>query len=145
MSITELAIKRPSLIVVIFAVLGFMGWVSYQQLSYELLPKFSSPVVTVSTVYPGASPSEVESSVTKKVEDAISAMENIVSVRSTSQEGFSFVMIELTQSANVDLALQDAQRKVNATVSQLPEQTKTPVLTKFAIDELPYHADGSFI
>jgi hydrophobe/amphiphile efflux-1 (HAE1) family protein len=137
MSITELAIKRPSLIVVIFAVLGFMGWVSYQQLSYELLPKFSSPVVTVSTVYPGASPSEVESSVTKKVEDAISAMENIVSVRSTSQEGFSFVMIELTQSANVDLALQDAQRKVNATVSQLPEQTKTPVLTKFAIDELP--------
>jgi HAE1 family hydrophobic/amphiphilic exporter-1 len=137
MSITELAIKRPSLIVVIFAILGFMGWVSYQQLSYELLPKFSSPVVTVSTVYPGASPSEVENSVTKRVEDAISAMENIVSVRSTSQEGFSFVMVELTQSANVDLALQDAQRKVNAIGSQLPDQSKTPVLTKFAIDELP--------
>jgi hydrophobe/amphiphile efflux-1 (HAE1) family protein len=137
MSITELAIKRPSLIVVIFAILGFLGYVSYTQLSYELLPKFSSPVVTVSTVYPGASPSEVENSVTKKVEDAISAMENIVSVRSTSQEGFSFVMVELTQSANVDISLQDAQRKVNAIVSNLPGQSKTPVLTKFAIDELP--------
>jgi HAE1 family hydrophobic/amphiphilic exporter-1 len=137
MSITEIAIKRPTLIVVIFAVLGFLGIVSYQQLNYELLPKFSQPIVSISTVYPGASPSEVENSVTKKIEDAISSMENIESVRSTSQEGFSFVMVEIKQSADVNQALQDAQRKVNAAQSLLPKESKAPVLGKFAIDELP--------
>ncbi len=137
MSITELAIKRPSLIVVIFTVLGILGFISYKQLGYELLPKFSPPVISVTTVYPGASPGEVENSVTKKIEDGISSLENISTVKSYSQENLSIVVIELNQSANVDIALQDAQRKVNGIMQKLPEQANTPVLGKFSIDELP--------
>lgn len=137
MTLTELAIKRPSMIVVIFSVLGVLGIFSYSQLKYELLPKISPPVVTVMTVYPGASPNEIESSVTKVIEDAISGIDKISSVTSTSQEGMSFVTLEFLQSAKIDLVLQDAQRKVNQASGLLPSGCKTPILSKIALDEIP--------
>ena len=84
MTLTELAIKRPTLIVVLFTVLAILGLFSYGQLQYELLPKMTPPVVTVSIRYPGASPSEVETSLTKPVEEAVSAIEKIASITSTS-------------------------------------------------------------
>ncbi|HNL26774.1 MAG TPA: efflux RND transporter permease subunit [bacterium] len=137
MSITELAIKRPSLIVVIFGALTVLGIFGYNQLSYELLPKFAPPVVTISTIYPGASPSEVENSVSKPIEEAVSGLDNVSRINSTSQEGFSLVFVRLTQSANIDLALQEAQRKVNGILATMPRDVKTPVITKFALDEFP--------
>jgi len=137
MSITELSIKRPTLIVVIFAALGVLGLYSLSQLNYELLPKITPPIITIATVYPGASPYEVETSVTKPVEDAISTLDEIDNVNSTSSEGISFVMIQFQQSADVDIALQNAQRKVNEILSTLPKDVKTPTLSKFALDEIP--------
>jgi HAE1 family hydrophobic/amphiphilic exporter-1 len=71
-NITALSIRRPSLIIVVFAVLTFMGVASYFSLPIEMVPKFSPPVVTIITIYPGASPSEVENTVSKPIEDAIS-------------------------------------------------------------------------
>ena len=137
MTITELAIKRPTLIVVIFAALSVLGIYSYTQLSYELLPKITPPVITIATVYPGASPNEVETSVTKPIEDAISTLDEIDAVNATSTEGVSFVMVNFLQSANIDIALQNAQRKVNEILSKLPTDAKTPTLSKFALDEIP--------
>ncbi len=142
MSITELSIKRPSFIIVIFIVLMILGYFSYKQLSYELIPKFSAPFVIIQTLYPGANPSEVENSVTRNVEDAVSSMENIVSLRSTSFESLSFVFIELKDGTNIDLALQDAQRKLNANSASLPEGAEPPALTKFASDEFPILSIG---
>jgi len=137
MTITELSIKRPSLIIVIFAALITVGLFSFIKLNYELIPKITTPIVTITTIYPGASPNEVESSVSKIIEEAVSGMDKISAVRSTSMEGVSFVMIELIQSANVDISLQDAQRKVGEVSNKLPSDAKTPIITKFAIDELP--------
>jgi hydrophobic/amphiphilic exporter-1 (mainly G- bacteria), HAE1 family len=137
MTITELAIKRPTLIVVIFAALSVLGLYSYTQLSYELLPKITPPVLTITTVYPGASPNEVETSVTKKIEDAISTLDEIDAVNSTSSEGVSFVMVNFLQSADIDISLQNAQRKVNEVLSQLPADAKAPTISKFALDEIP--------
>jgi hydrophobic/amphiphilic exporter-1 (mainly G- bacteria), HAE1 family len=137
MTITELAIKRPTLIVVIFAALTVLGLYSYTQLNYELLPKISSPYVSITTVYPGASPNEVETSITKPIEDAISSVDQLKAIRSTSVEGVSFVMAEFDQAVDIDFTLQTAQRKVNEIVSTLPEDAKTPTITKFALDEIP--------
>src|SRR5690606_14208642 len=137
MKITELSIKRPSIILVLFIMLTFLGLSSYQKLSYELLPKFSAPVVTVTAIYPGASPNEVENTVTKKLEDAVSSMENVDKITSSSYEGLSVIVVQLRNEANVDLALQDAQRKINATLADLPEDVKTPSLGKFSFDDLP--------
>ena len=95
MTITELSIKRPSLIIVIFIALLTVGLFSFSKLKYELLPKFSAPVLTITTIYPGASPSEVETNVTKIIEDAVSGLDNVDNVISTSMEGVSFVVIQL--------------------------------------------------
>ncbi|MGA7159848.1 MAG: efflux RND transporter permease subunit [Bacteroidota bacterium] len=143
MTLTELSIKRPTIIVVIFAALGVLGIFSYSQLKYELLPKISSPYVTITTIYPGASPNEVQTSVTKIIEDAVSGIDKVSAVYSTSSEGLSFVNIEFLQSADVNVALQDAQRKVNEVAFTLPEGAKTPTVTKFALDELPVMRMGA--
>jgi HAE1 family hydrophobic/amphiphilic exporter-1 len=137
MSITRLLIQRPTLVVVLFSVLGVFGLYGYTQLSYELLPKFAPPVITIATAYPGASPDEVENSVTKLIEDAVSGLDKVDAITATSSEGVSFVTIEFKQEANVDVVLQDAQRKVDAIIPRLPSEAKRPVLSKFAFDEIP--------
>ena len=67
MKITEISIKRPSIIIVLFIILTLGGIFSYTRLGYELVPRFEVNVLTIQTIYPGASPSEVENSVTKKI------------------------------------------------------------------------------
>jgi hydrophobic/amphiphilic exporter-1 (mainly G- bacteria), HAE1 family len=137
MSITELVIKRPTLVVVIFTVLAILGITCYTKLNYELIPKLSFPALSIVTSYPGASANEVESSVTKKIEDALSSLENVKYMSSTSQEGTSSISIELESDADANVAVQDAQRKLNAVLSQLPTGAKTPSINKFSSDEMP--------
>jgi HAE1 family hydrophobic/amphiphilic exporter-1 len=137
MKIAEISIKRPSIVIVVFSALTLLGLMSYFSLNYELLPKFSPAVVSISTVYPGASPSEVENTVTKKIEDAVASMENIKRLTATSYESLSLVVIELNSEANVDLSLNDAQRKVNAVLSDLPDDADPPSLAKFSLDDMP--------
>lgn len=137
MNIAELSIKRPTLIVVIFTVLTFLGLVSYFSLNYELLPKYSQPVLVVVTNYPGASPSEVENSVTKKIEDAISSLEDIDNIQSTSYEGASVVVIIFKSSADMDRALENATRKVSNMEYLLPKDVRPPIINNFSMDDIP--------
>jgi HAE1 family hydrophobic/amphiphilic exporter-1 len=137
MTITELAIKRPTLIIVIFLALGLLGVFGYFQLRYELLPKVSPPWVVVSTVYPGASPSEVENSVTKPIEDAAASAEKLTNIYGNSYEGLSVISLEYKYSANADQAMQEIQRKVNGVLLNLPKDIRTPVIQKFSFDEVP--------
>jgi HAE1 family hydrophobic/amphiphilic exporter-1 len=137
MSITELAIKRPSLIIVLFIAITLLGIFGYSQLKYELLPNINIPVISVMTSYPGASAGEVETSVTKPVEDAVSALDKVSTVHATSQEGVSIVTVEFQQDANLDFAMQDAQRKLNEIAADLPETAKAPSLSKLSLNEQP--------
>jgi len=137
MTISELAIKRSTLVVIVFTALTLLGIFCYTMLNYSLIPKIDAPYVIVVTQYPGASASEVESSVTKKLEDALSALENVKKMSSSSQEGASIIMIELVANADKDVAMQDAQRKVNTTLYQLPTNVKTPALYSFSTDDMP--------
>lgn len=137
MSITEIAIKRPALIIVIFIVLGILGMLSFSQLSYNLLPKFEAPVMSIVTLYPGAAAGEVETSVTKKVEDALSSLENLDKLQSTSQEGVSLIVVQLKQSADIDQAVQDAQRKINSIMATLPDEVEPSSINKFSTDDIP--------
>src|SRR5690606_21801487 len=136
MKITEISIKRPSLIIVLFIILTLGGIFSYSQLGYELVPKFEVNVITIQTVYPGASPTEVENTVTKKIEDAVSSLENIKKLESTSMENVSVVMITLNDGADVNFLLTDAQRKINTILKDLPEDVDPPSLNKFSLDDV---------
>ena len=137
MKLAEVSIKRPTLIIVLFIVLILGGLLSYSTLNYEMLPKFSPSVVSVTTVYPGASPSEVENTVSKKIEDAVSSMENIKKLEAKSFESVSSVIITLNSGTDVDYALNDAQRRINAILKDLPEDVDPPSLNKFSLDDLP--------
>lgn len=137
MKISDISVRRPSIVIVLVTVLTLFGILSYFSLNYELLPKFSPGVVTISTVYPGASPAEVESTVTKKIEDAVGTMENVKKMEATSYESLSLVIVTLTSNADADLSLNDAQRKINEMLSDLPDDAKTPSLVKSSVDDLP--------
>ena len=137
MKLAEISIKRPSLVIVLFTILTLGGLLSYSMMGYELIPKFETNMVTISTIYPGASPSEVETSVTRKIEDAVGALENVKKVESSSYESLSVIMVQLNTGADVNYALNDAQRKVNAIISDLPDDAEAPSLNKFSLDDLP--------
>jgi len=142
MDLIKLSIKRPSVLIVMLSLLLLGGFYSYKLLNYELIPKFEVNVVTISTVYAGASPSEIESTVTKRIEDAVSALENIKKIQSYSYESLSVVVVQLTNDANVDNTLNEAQRKINAIRANLPTDAKEPSLSKFSLSDLPIVSIG---
>ena len=137
MKLAEVSIKRPSLVIVMLALLIIGGLFSYSQLNYELIPKFEVKVVTVMTVYPGASPAEVENTVSRKIEDAVSSLENIKKIQTKSFESLSVVTIQFNNDADVDFLLNEAQRKINSIRSDLPEDIDEPSLSQFSLSDLP--------
>lgn len=137
MSITELSIKRPILVVVFFLVLAGAGIFSFTRLNYELLPNLATPFVTVATIYPGASPKEVENSVTKKIEEAVAGVSKIKKVTSYSAENISAVSIEFIADANADEATQETQRAISKILPELPIGVKTPSIEKLNVNDLP--------
>jgi len=137
MTLTELSIKRPSFIIVIFTILIGGGMLCYQQLSYELMPDFSPPVLTVTTTYPGASPATVESQVSKPLEDGLSGIENLSEVTTFSLENASIVLLEFKDGVDINLALQEAQRKINTIEAILPDNSSRPVLAKIEPNATP--------
>jgi len=142
--ITGLSIKRPTALFVVYTILLFLGGFSFYFLPYELLPRFSPAVIAVSTVYPGASPGEVEEEVTKKIEDALSSVENTQGIRSISQENISVVRIDLKANENLDETLAEAQRKINTIRAELPDGVREPILSRFDINDFPVMRIGVF-
>ncbi|HEY5499495.1 MAG TPA: efflux RND transporter permease subunit [Bacteroidales bacterium] len=134
-SIVEISIKKPLIITVIFTMLTLAGILSYKALNLNLLPKFELPMLTVQTVYPGAGASEVETSVTKKIEDALSTLENLKKISSTSLEGVSVIAVEMNEGSDINQTIQEAQRKISAIKSTLPTDMLDPSINKIAIDE----------
>lgn len=143
MKIAKISIKRPTLVIVLFIILILGGILGYSSMGYELIPKFDVNVVTISTIYPGASPSEVETSVTKEIEDAVSSVEDIKKIESQSYESLSVVMVTLNDGADIDLTLNDAQRKINSILADLPDDVKTPSLMKFSLSDMPIITAGA--
>ncbi|ADB39718.1 efflux RND transporter permease subunit [Spirosoma linguale] len=137
MSITELSIKRPLLITVIFTVLILFGAISYTGLNYDLLPKFDAGVITVNTRYVGGSPDNIQSLITKPIEDAISTVEGIDIVTSTSMENVSIIKIQLKSGVSDLSAQQDVERRIAQIKSTLPADADDPVVNRFSTDQFP--------
>ena len=135
MKIAELSIKRPIYVIVLFAVLSILGYLSYRSLSAELMPKFTPPMVSVQIIYPGASPTEVENSLTQKVEDALSGMEGVDKIQSWSFEGMSMLFVSYTYGTDIDRSITLAQNLLSAKMAELPREILTPALSKITIDD----------
>lgn len=137
MSITEIAIKRPSLIIVIFSVLIGAGLFCYTKLNYELMPDMTQPTLIISTSYPGAAPSNVEQTVTKKIEDVLAGIDQLKSITSQSMEGNSVIQAEFLMETDIDDKQQEVQRKINNIMSDLPDDVETPSISKVTPSDQP--------
>jgi len=137
MNITEISIKRPSLIIVLFSVFALLGFIGYKKLSYELMPDFNQPVVVIKTVYPGAEPIEVETSVSRKIEDALSNLEGVDYLVTKSLSNASIIIANLKYGTDLDKTMQDAQRYIDNIRKDLPPEILSPVMSKVSPNDLP--------
>ncbi|MFD1550775.1 AcrB/AcrD/AcrF family protein [Putridiphycobacter roseus] len=137
MNITEISIKRPSLIIVIFSVFILMGYIGFKNLSYELMPDFNQPVVVIKTMYPGAEPQEVETSVSRKIEDALSNLEGVDYLVTKSLPNASVIIANLAYGTDLDKTMQDAQRYIDNIQKDLPDDVLSPLMSKVSPNDLP--------
>lgn len=137
MKLSEAAVRRPVLTTMAFAALAVFGLVSYRALGTALFPDVDIPVVTVSVVYEGASPQTVETDVTEVLEEALSTISGIKSMRSETSEGVSQVFLEFKLERDVDVAAQDVRDKIAAIRGELPNDAEAPVVEKFDPDAAP--------
>ncbi len=137
MGLTSVAIRRPVFVLMIVAALIVLGLNSLSKMRLELNPKVDFPFVSVSTVYPGAGPAEIETQVTKKVEDAVASVNGVKTISSSSQEGQSVVNIEFNIGVASDVAGSDVREKIAAIRNQLPQDIREPVVQKFDVNSQP--------
>ena len=137
LAIADLCIRRPVFAVMINLLLVVLGWVSFQRIGIDQTPNIELPIVSVTTTLRGASPEEVETSVTKPIEEIINTVQGIDELSSVSREGVSSITVVFLLERNRDVAAQDVRDKVNTILSRLPEGTDTPIIDKFDIDSSP--------
>jgi len=137
MTLTELAIKRPSAVAMFFLAIAVMGLLLYTRLPVDLLPTMNWPMVTVVTTWPGAGPKEVETMVSRPIEDAVVSLNKLKHIRSVNREHASVVMLEFEMSADADIVLQETQRVLTTVRAQLPDDADEPQLFKADLAALP--------
>ncbi len=130
MGLTKTAITRPIFIFMLMVAAVMMGMVAYNSMRVELNPDVNFGVVTVSTAYPGAGPDEINSLISKKVEDAVTGIANVREVTSSSQEGVSIVVVNFEIGSNMDVGVNDVRSKVDSILGELPQESLRPVVDK---------------
>ncbi|MBE3133668.1 MAG: efflux RND transporter permease subunit, partial [Acidobacteria bacterium] len=137
MWISDTSIRRP--VLATMAIVSFMvlGITSMSRLGIDLFPDVSFPFVIVSSVYPGASPEEVETQVSRPLEDAVSAINGVKRVESHSMESLSQVFIEFNLEVDEQAATAEVREKVAAARRRLPTEVEDPTIARFDVSALP--------
>ena len=137
MTISDVCINRPVFTWVLVAIPVVLGLFSYGELGVDLFPDVDFPVCTVTTVLQGASVEEMETTVTKPIEDIINTVSGIDELRSTTTEGVSIVTVQFLLSKNGDVGMQEVRDKVNTILADLPDGTDPPIVDKFDTSSMP--------
>jgi len=137
MSLYEICIKRPVFATMLIMSLVVMGLASYRELGLDIFPKVDLPTVTVTTTLEGASPEEIETQITKRVEEVVNTINGIDELRSTTIEGQSQVFATFLLEKDIDVAANEVREKVSTILSQMPTGTDSPIIEKFDPDASP--------
>ena len=135
--LAQICIRRPVFATMLILALVVIGLDSYRKLGVDYFPKIEFPYVNITTVLAGASPEEVESQVTKPIEEAVNTISGIDELNSTSAEGLSLVTLQFVLEKDPDIAAQEVRDKISTVLGQLPKDAKTPVVEKLATDAAP--------
>ncbi len=127
----NLFVKRPATTFIFISIFVVLGIVSYFNLIVESIPRIDFPIVTIKTIYPGASPIEIETQIVKKVEDAVAEISQIKNIKTNIFESFSIVAIEFKIEADVNIKAMEVKDKIEMILNDLPDGAKQPVIAKF--------------
>jgi len=130
MNLVSLAIKRPIMTIMLILAFVILGAVSYLGLPMRNMPDFDVPFITVTTVYPGASPEEIETNVVKKIEDEVSTISGLDKMTSVVLENFTYTILEFKSSKDVNVANQEVKDKISLIKESLPSDAKEPIVQK---------------
>lgn len=136
-SLPEFAVRRPVTVAMLFLAVVLLGAISYLRLPRELFPPITYPQLTVVTNYENAAPEEIETLITKPIEDACSSVNNVKRITSTSKEGVSLVMLEFGWGTSMDFAALNVREKIDLVKEKLPKDADDPIVMKFNPFELP--------
>ncbi len=137
MNITELSVRRPTAIIMGMLLIAGLGVVGYVNLGADLFPSVDTPIISVRSTYPGAGAEQIDKDIIKPVEDAVSGVNGIDTMRSTSGVGFGYTVIQFTMSTDMNAAVIDVQKAIDAIVDKFPRDATRPVLTKFDVNAQP--------
>lgn len=135
--LAEICVKRPVFATMLILSLVVVGTFSFFSLGVDLFPSIDFPTVTITTVNPGASPVEIETEITEKIEEAANTVGGIDELRSTSLEGVSRVFVQFQLDKDVDVAAQEIENRMQTVIPNLPETAEQPTVLKFDSDALP--------
>jgi HAE1 family hydrophobic/amphiphilic exporter-1 len=135
--LAEICVRRPVFATMLILSLVVVGLFSYKSLGVDLFPKIDLPTITVTVVNPGASPQEIETEITDKVEGAVNTISAIDELRSTSVEGVSQVFITFLLEKDPNIAAQEVRNKVDLIVNDLPVTAEQPIVQKLDTDAAP--------
>ncbi len=142
MTISEVCIRRPVFTWVLVAIPVVLGAVSYFDLGVDLFPKVDFPVVSVTANLPGTSPEEMETSVTRLIEEAINTVSGVDEMHSTVREGTTIIVTQFVLEKDGDVAAQEIRDKISSIMKQLPEGIETPLVDKFDLESAPIMTIG---
>lgn len=130
MNLASLAIKRPVFITCVLLLIIVLGLFSFKKLPVDLFPDVTFPIVTVTTPYPGAGPKEIETLVSKPLEEELGTIGGVKTISSTNREGISIVVAEFTLETDVKYAEQQVRDRVSSARRKLPEDIEEPVIRR---------------
>ena len=137
MFLTRISVSQPVFATMMMLALAVLGLTSYRQLNVDQFPDIDFPIVTVTTVYAGATPEAVEREVTKRIEESINTVEGVRHVESTSQEGLSNIVVMFRVGVSTQVASQDIRGKVASIRGLLPAEIEEPVVQRLDANALP--------
>ena len=137
MSLYSTAVKKPITTALCFVAVVVIGLFSLTRLSIDLLPNIETNTIMVLTSYPGASASDIETNVTKIMENTLNTVSDLKDISSQSKENLSIVTLEFEYGTDIDVATNDVRDKIDMIRSTLPDNAGTPVLFKFGTDDIP--------
>ncbi len=137
MSIYAGAVKKPVTTALIFTAIVIIGIFSYTRLAVDLLPQIDSNVILVMTTYPGASASDIETNITRPIENTLNGTSDLKHITSNSKENISIVMMEFEYGIDINDATNDVRDKLDLLKASLPDDANNPILFKFGVDDVP--------
>ena len=137
MSIYRKAVNNPVTTSLIFIALAIFGVFSLINISLDRFPKFDANVVMVMSSYPGASAEDIETNLTKVLENSLNGVSDLKNLSSTSKENISLITLEFVEGVDIDVATNDVRDKLDMVNSVLPDGASLPVIFKFSADDMP--------